>query len=65
MTESTTQTNVVTARFPKPALRRLQSALRELDCSRTELVVAGTMAEIERRLQTLPAESQPSTEHRQ
>ena len=41
--------NVVTARFPKAALKRLRQAQKVLGCSRTDLIVAGTLAEIERR----------------
>lgn len=50
MIEETPKHNVVTARFPNDAMQRLHQALSVLGCSRTELILAGTLAEIDRRM---------------
>ena len=55
-TEDIRPHNVVTARFPDDALKRLRQAQEVLGCSRTDLIVAGTLAEIDRRTKNIERE---------
>lgn len=56
MTAEDKKHNMVTARFPDDALERLRQAQAVLGCSRTDLIVAGTLAEIERRTKDIKRE---------
>jgi len=49
----THKSKVITARFSNDALRRVEEAVNVLGCTRNELVVAGTLAEIERRTKNI------------
>lgn len=53
MIDETHKSKVITARFSNDALRRVEEAVNALGCTRNELVVAGTLAEIERRTKNI------------
>lgn len=50
MIDETHKSKVITARFPNAALKRVEEASSILGCTRNELIIAGTLAEIERRM---------------
>lgn len=47
------KSKVITARFPNAALKRVEEASTILGCTRNELIIAGTLAEIERRMKDI------------
>jgi len=50
MIEETHKSKVITARFPTAVLKEVEEASSLLGCTRNELIITGTLAEIKRRM---------------
>ena len=53
MSSKILKSKTITTRFSNDALQRVEEAVNVLGCARNDLVVAGTLAEIERRMKEI------------
>lgn len=53
MSSKIIKSKTITTRFSNDALQRVEEAVNVLGCARNDLVVAGTLAEIERRMKEI------------